>query len=145
MGEPGAAGPVGEGDAEAYRLVLQCFAKPMGVATPVGDHPFGRGQSARLVADLPGGHEDRPWPSLGVGGGLQAGDLGARRPPDQDGHVLDARRGKPSVIPAGTPILAAARQPEALRLLASTAPKGCNASSAANRPATRRTTASHCG
>lgn len=70
-------------------LVFQRFSEPVGVIAPVGEHPFGSGQTAQqgccasVISDLAFGHEDLRRTPLGVRNGMQLGVHAALRPADQ--------------------------------------------------------------
>ena len=85
----GLAARLSAGDAGAYPLVFQCLPEPVGIMAPVGEHPFGSGQTAwqgscaSVIADLACGHEELQRTPLGVRDGMQLGVQATLRAPDQ--------------------------------------------------------------
>ena len=76
-------------DAGCDPLFLQGVAEPVGIITPVGEHPLGLGQAveqccrARVIADLPGGHEEADRTTVRIGHGMQLRIHAALRATDQ--------------------------------------------------------------
>ena len=76
-------------DAGRDPLFLQGVAEPVGIITSVGQHPLRFGQTveqsrrARVIADLPGGHEEADRTTVRIGHSMQLGIHAAFRAPDQ--------------------------------------------------------------
>src|SRR3546814_12459496 len=72
-----------------YALFLQGIAEPVGSIAPVGEHPLRFGQTveqsgcARVIADLPGGHEEADRAAICIGHGMKLGVHTAFRAADQ--------------------------------------------------------------
>src|SRR3546814_8474890 len=66
-------------DAGRDALFLQGIAEPVGIIAPVGEHPLRFGQTveqsgyARVIADLPGGHEEADRAAICIGHGMKLG------------------------------------------------------------------------
>src|SRR3546814_11806630 len=66
-------------DAGRDALFLQGIAEPVGIIAPVGEHPLRFGQTveqsgcARVIADLPGGHEEADRAAICIGHGMRLG------------------------------------------------------------------------
>lgn len=76
-------------DTGTYPLVFQLISEPVDAETPVGDQPFGSGQTSQqsgsyvVVADPPCRHEQLQGPSRGVDDGMQLGIQASLHAPNQ--------------------------------------------------------------